>query len=121
VNQELKIPISPVQLARVLEVEPDYGHRANVWTFGALEPRTGQALTVCAERRRSCDFTSFLEQVTQQWTGGEIILILDKLSIHRSLEVELWALAHERSRFLFQPTSTPWLNQIEPGWKTLGL
>jgi transposase len=41
-------------------------------------------------------------------------LILDNLSIHRSLEVKLWALAHERVRFLFQPTYAPWLNLIEP-------
>jgi transposase len=31
----------------------------------------------------------------------------------------LWALAHERVRFLFQPTYAPWLNLIEPWWKTL--
>jgi transposase len=84
-----------------------------------LEPRTGKALTVCAERRRSCDFTSFLDQVVTAWPEGEIILILDNLSIHRSLEVKLWALAHERVRFLFQPTYAPWLNLIEPWWKTL--
>ena len=35
------------------KVAPDYGHRAYVWTFGAFEPRTGDALTVCTERRRN--------------------------------------------------------------------
>jgi len=101
------------------KVAPDYGRRACVWTFGAFEPETGQAITVCAERRRSCDFTAFLEQVVEQWKEGEIILILDNLSIHRSQEVELWALAYKRVRFLFQPTYAPWLNLIEPWWKTL--
>ena len=100
-------------------VAPDYGHRACVWTFGAFEPSTGDVLTVCTERRRSRDFTAFLEQVIAQWPQGEIILILDNLSVHRSLEVKLWALAHERIRFLFQPTYAPWLNLIEPWWKTL--
>jgi transposase len=46
-------------------------------------------------------------------------LILDNLSIHRTLDVRLWALAHERVHFLFQPTYAPWLNLIEPWWKTL--
>ena len=101
------------------KVQPDYGRRAKVWTFGAFEPHTGEALTVCAERRRACDFTDFLEQVVKHWSQGEIILILDNLSVHRSLEVRLWALAHERVRFLFQPTYAPWLNLIEPWWKTL--
>ncbi len=74
---------------------------------------------MCAERQRSCDFTGFLDQVIAHWPAGEIILILDILSVHRSLDVKLWALAHERVRFLFQPTYAPWLNLIEPWWKTL--
>lgn len=99
--------------------EADYGRRAKVWTFGAFEPKTGKAFTCCAERRRSCDFVAFLEQLQETWPEGELILILDNLSIHRSLEVQLWALANQRVRFLFQPTYAPWLNLIEPWWKTL--
>jgi len=57
--------------------------------------------------------------VVQHWPEGEIILILDNLSVDRSLEVQLWALANERVRFLFQPTYAPWFNLIEPWWKTL--
>lgn len=101
------------------KVLPDYGRRAKVWTFGAFEPRTGDAHTVCTERRRACDFTDFLEQMIKHWPEGELILILDNLSVHRSLEVQLWALANPRVRFLFQPTYAPWLNLIEPWWKTL--
>ena len=70
-------------------------------------------------RRRSCDFVGFLEQLLVQWPQGELFLILDNLSIHRSLEVRLWAVANPRVRFLFQPTYAPWLNLIEPWWKTL--
>jgi hypothetical protein len=101
------------------KAEADYGRRAKVWTFGAFEPKTGKAFTCCRERRRSCDFVAFLEQLLKTWPEGELILILDNLSIHRSLEVQLWALANERVRFLFQPTYAPWLNLIEPWWKTL--
>ena len=50
---------------------------------------------------------------------GEIVLILDNLSSHRTLDVRLWALAHPRVRFLCQPVYAPWLNLIEPWWKTL--
>lgn len=98
---------------------PDYGRRQSLWTFGAFEPRTGLAYTACAARRRSVDFIAFLQDVSEAWPTGELILILDNLSIHRSLETRLWALAHPRVRFLFQPTYTPWLNLIEPWWKQL--
>lgn len=100
-------------------LKPDYGRRNYLWVFGAFEPATGMAVTLCQERRRSQDFIDLLETVTKKWPTNELILILDNLSIHRSLDVQLWALAHERVRFLFQPTYAPWLNLIEPWWKTL--
>lgn len=100
-------------------LQPDYGRRAKVWVFGAFEPSTGTALTLCQERRRSLDFIELLDAVVQKWPNDELILILDNLSIHRSIDVQLWALAHKRVRFLFQPTYAPWLNLIEPWWKTL--
>ena len=91
-------------------LKPDYGRRNYLWVFGAFEPATGKAVTLCRERRRSQDFIDLLEAVTEKWPTNELILILDNLSIHRSLAVQLWALAHERVRFLFQPTYAPWLN-----------
>ena len=100
-------------------LEADYGRRGKVWTFGAFEPRTGQTLTWCADGRTSANFLIFLDQIVTTWTQGEIILIVDNLSTHKTLDVLLWALAHPRVRFLFQPTYAPWLNLIEPWWKTL--
>jgi hypothetical protein len=90
-----------------------------VWVFGAFEPSTGKALTLCREQRRSLDFIELLNAAVQAWPTDELVLILDNLSIHRSINVQLWALAHKRVRFLFQPTYAPWLNLIEPWWKTL--
>ncbi len=99
--------------------EADYGRRGKVWTFGAFEPHTGQALTFCADGRTSAHFVMLLHQIVTTWAEGEIILILDNLSTHKTLDVLLWTLAHPHVRFLFQPTYAPWLNLIEPWWKTL--
>lgn len=99
--------------------EVDYGRRAKAWVFGALEPDTGQALTTTGTQRNSAHFVTFLEQLVQQWPTGQLFIILDNLSIHRTLDVRLWLLAHPRVRLLFQPTYAPWLNLIEPWWKTL--
>ena len=100
-------------------VEADYGRRGKVWTFGAFEPHTGQALTWCADGRTSANFVTFLDQLVSHWNEGTLVLILDNLSTHKTLDVLLWALAHSQVRFLFQPTYAPWLNLIEPWWKTL--
>jgi transposase len=99
--------------------EVDYGRRAKTWVFGVLEPATGQAVTMTADQRTTAYFISFLDQVVQQWPQGDLIIILDNLSIHKTMDVRLWLLAHPRVRFLFQPTYAPWLNLIEPWWKTL--
>jgi hypothetical protein len=100
-------------------VTPDYGRRDKLWVFGAFEPRTGQALTWCADGRSAQHFLALLEQIVQTWQNGTLILIMDNLASHKTLDVRLWALAHPRVRFLFQPTYAPWLNLIEPWWKTL--
>jgi hypothetical protein len=89
------------------QVEADYGRRGKVWTFGALEPPTGQTITWCADGRTSANFVTFLNQIVATWTQGEIILIVDNLSTHKTLDVLLWALAHPQVRFLFQPPMPP--------------
>jgi transposase len=101
------------------QIVPDYGRRGKLWTFGAFEPATGDILTVTALSRRTDDCLLFLDQVVAHWRQGEIIFILDNLAVHRAVDVQLWALAHSRVHFLFQPTYAPWLNLIEPCWKTL--
>lgn len=100
-------------------IAPDYGRRGKVWTFGAFEPATGQAFTHCYDRRTSANFVLFLDEVADMWYDKMIYLILDNLSTHKTMDVLLWALAHPHVQFLFQPTYSPWLNLIEPWWKTL--
>ena len=98
---------------------PDYGRRDKLWVFGAFEPQTGCALTVCADGRATAPFINLLDQIVHIWPTGDLVLILDNLAAHKTLDVRLWALAYPRVRFLFLPTYAPWLNLIEPWWKTL--
>lgn len=98
---------------------PDYGGRGSVWVYGGFEPHTGEAFTRIGAKRDSAGFIAFLNALVERWPTGNLILILDNLSTHRTADVLLWALAHERVSFLFQPVYTPWLNLIEPWWKTL--
>jgi transposase len=63
----------------------------------------------------------FLEQV-EVWldpTVERVYAILDNLSAHRAPDVLLWALAHPRWEFVFQPKYAAYLNLIEPWWKVL--
>jgi transposase len=101
--------------------EVDYGRRGSGYVFGAFQPATGEACTASYAGRTIANWLDFLDRI-DAWLPAEpapIYAILDNLSTHRALDVLLWALAHPRWAFVFQPTHAAYLNLIEPWWKIL--
>ena len=99
----------------------DYGRRGKGYTFGALKPADGEALTEAYARRTTANFVDFLEKV-DGWLPQEskrVYAILDNLRAHRATDVLLFALTHPRWEFVFQPKYAAYLNLIEPWWKVL--
>src|SRR4051812_6590760 len=45
--------------------------------------------------------------------------VVDNLNVHSAIDVLLFALAHPRWEFVFQPKYAAYLNLIEPWWKIL--
>jgi DDE superfamily endonuclease len=89
--------------------------------FGAFQPATGAALTWTATRRTTANCVAFLEE-TEVWidaTVERVYAILDNRKAHRAADVLLFALAHLRWEFVFQPKYAAYLNLIEPWWKIL--
>jgi transposase len=108
----------PAQRARQ---EIDYGRRGAGYVFGAFQPVTGAAFTWTATRRTTANVVAFLE-AAESWidpTVERVYAILDNLSAHRATDVLLFALAHPRWEFVFQPKYAAYLNLIEPWWKVL--
>ena len=84
------------------------------------QPR-GEALTETYDSRSAVNFADFLDKV-DAWLPAEaerVYAILDNLSAHRATDVLLFALAHPRWEFVFQPKYAAYLNLIEPWWKVL--
>jgi DDE superfamily endonuclease len=101
--------------------EIDYGRRGAGYVFGAFVPATGEALTHPYAGRTTANWVDFLGRV-EAWldpTIHRVYAVLDHLSSHRAMDVLLWALAHPRWEFVFQPTRAAYLNLIEPWWKVL--
>jgi transposase len=101
--------------------EIDYGRRGSGYLFGAFVPATGDALTAPYGRRTIANWVDFLDRV-EGWLDPAIprvYAVLDNLRAHRAVDVLLWALAHPRWEFVFQPTYAAYLNLIEPWWKVL--
>jgi hypothetical protein len=99
----------------------DYGHRGGGYVFGAFVPVTGAVLTAPYTARSAANWVDFLQQV-ETWIAPEVLrvyAVLDNLPAHRGIDVLLWALAHPRWEFVFQPTQAAYLNLIEPWWKIL--
>ncbi|MDQ3363792.1 MAG: transposase [Actinomycetota bacterium] len=101
--------------------EADYGRRGKGYVFGAFHPATGEAFTAPYDGRTTANWVAFLAQVEAWVDAGveRVYAILDNLSMHRALDALLFAVAHPRWEFVFQPTYAAYLNLIEPWWKTL--
>jgi transposase len=119
-GQRLVKPAGPP--AERARQEIDYGRRDVAgYVFGALQPATGAAFTATYERRTTANWVDFLEQV-ERWIppGAErVYAVVDNLNIHAGMDVLLFALAHPRWEFVFQPKYAAYLNLIEPWWKVL--
>ena len=102
----------------------DYGRRGTGYVFGAFTPASGAALTRPYDGRTTANWVDFLVQV-DAWVDPaveRVYAVLDNLSAHRATDVLLFALAHPRWEFVFQPTYAAYLNLIEPWcpwWKIL--
>ncbi len=101
--------------------EIDYGRRGKGYIFGAFQPASGEALTQPYTRRPTANWIDFLERV-EAWLPADcqrVYAILDNLNMHPATDVLLFALAHPRWEFVFQPKYAAYLNLIEPWWKVL--
>ena len=101
--------------------EIDYGRRGKGYVFGAFCPATGAALTATYDGRTTANWVEFLGQA-EGWIDPavpRVYAVVDNLSTHSATDVLLFALAHPRWEFVFQPKYAAYLNLIEPWWKVL--
>ena len=99
----------------------DYGRRGKGYIFGAFPPATGEAFTAPYAGRTIANWVDFVAQV-EGWLPADadrVYAILDNLNVHRATDVLLFALAHPRWAFVFQPQYAASLNLIAPWWKVL--
>ncbi len=82
---------------------PDDGRRGYVWGFGAFEPATGLATTLCSPRRDSASFMHLLELVLQTYPAQQWVLITDNLTTHVSRETQAALLAWPEVQLVWLP------------------
>ncbi len=106
-------PMLPLKPGKVERQTHDYRRNGVVDLYAALEVATGRVVGNCRDSHNGQDFLAFLGQLDRTFRKGELHVILDNSSTHKTPEVHDWLAAHPRIKFHFTPTSASWLNQVE--------
>lgn len=108
-------PLLPMRPGQIERRTHDYKRNGTVQLYAALEVHAGQVVSRIEGRHRSKEFITFLNQLLRQYPKGELHVILDNVSSHRSQEVQAWHRRRQNQRvvFHFVPTYSSWLNLAE--------
>jgi transposase len=106
-------PLLPMRPGQVERHTHDYTRNGTTCLFAALEVATGQVTTDTRERHTGADFLAFMRQVAREYPVGELHVVLDNVSTHKTPDVQAWLARHPRIAFHFTPTSASWMNQVE--------
>jgi transposase len=106
------LPMRPGQFERRTH---DYKRNGTIQLFAALDVQAGTVAAQTTARHRSCEFTAFLDHLLRLYPEGELHVILDNVSSHRSAEVTAWHERPQSRRVVFHPipTYSSWLNLVE--------
>jgi transposase len=106
-------PMLPLWPGQVERHTHDYKRNGTLSLFAALEVATGRVTEQARERHTGDDFLAFLRLLARTYPRGEVEVVLDNVSTHKSPDVQAWLAKHPRFTFHFTPTSASWLNQVE--------
>ena len=88
-----------------------------VWVYGALRERDGQAVTLTTRSRNTAGYLRLPDAVEAANPDGDLYLITDNLSSHKSPPIIARLADHPRVRQVFIPVGACWLNLQEAWWR----
>jgi len=106
-------PMLPMKPGQVERHTHDYKRNGTTHLFAALEVATGKVTTQTRARHTGADFLAFLREIERAYPKGELAVVLDNVSSHKTPAIREWLEANPRVSFHFTPTSASWMNQIE--------
>lgn len=96
------------------------GHNQKYYLAAALHSNTRRVHYIGGSKKCSGLFINLLETLRRTYRRAKTItLVVDNDIIHKSRKVESWLEKNTKSRLLFLPTYSPWLNPIELLWLSL--
>ena len=88
-----------------------------VWVYGALRVRDGQTITLTTRSRNTAGYLQLLEAIAAANPEGDLYLISDNLSSHKSPPIQDWLAKNPRVHHVFIPVGACWLNLQEAWWR----
>jgi transposase len=116
-------PLLPLRPGLPARQTHDYRRNRVTSLFAALEValrgvRRGYVIGESRPRHTGADFLAFLTKVARRYPG-ELHVILDNPSSHKTPAVHAWLAAHPHVHFHFTPTGASWMNLIEVWFSVL--
>jgi transposase len=112
-------PMLPLRPGQVERHTHDYERHGTTSLFAALEVGTGKVTTEARARHTGDDFLAFLRRVERAYPDGDLHVVLDNVSTHKTPAVRAWLAERPRITFHFTPTSASWMNQVETWFSVL--
>jgi transposase len=107
-------PVLPLSPGRAERHGFEYYRHGTLSLYAALNTQTGEVLGSAVPRHTSDEFVAFLESVVAtQPRRGEIHIIVDNLSAHKTQKVRTFLGTHPIVTLHYTPTYSSWLNQVE--------
>jgi len=106
-------PILPMQPGLIERRSHDYVRHGTSTLFAALDIATGKVTAALKPRHRRQEFLAFLRQVARAYPEGDLHLVMDNYSTHKTPEVRDWLAANPRITVHFTPTHASWMNLVE--------
>jgi transposase len=105
-------PLLPLRENLPARQTHDYRRNGLTSLYAALEIARGSVLGECSQQHTAVDFLRFLKKIARRYRG-ELHVILDNSSTHKTPAIVDWLNAHPRVHFHFTPTGASWLNLVE--------
>ncbi|MFQ5515126.1 MAG: IS630 family transposase, partial [Myxococcota bacterium] len=96
-------PLLPLREGLSARQTHDYKRNGLTSLYAALDVARGKVLGECSARHTAKDFLRFLKKIARRYRG-ELHVILDNSSTHKTPEVQAWLERHPRVHFHFTPT-----------------
>ncbi|PZR62980.1 MAG: IS630 family transposase [Chloroflexi bacterium] len=112
-------PMLPLRPGQVERHTHDYKRNGTLSLFAALEVGSGAVTHQARARHTGADFLAFLRRLARAYPSGEVHVVLDNVSTHKTPAVQRWLGRHTRFSFHFTPTSASWMNQVETWFSIL--